>query len=59
MIHASNQKKNVQGNANSCPFAANTFRPVRDSAKKQTKLICVVCILPVNRVISIVKMEGN
>ena len=59
LIHASNQKKNVQGDANSCPFTANTFRPERNSAKKQTKLICV-CILPVNRAISIVKkLEGS
>ena len=60
LIHASNQKKNVQGDANSCPFTANTFRPERDSAKKQTKLICVVCILPVNRAIPMgKKLEGN
>ena len=52
--------QNVQGDANSCPFPADTFRPERDSAKKQTKLICVVCILPVNRAISIgKKLEGN
>ena len=44
--------QNVQGHANSCPFTANTFRPELDSAK-QTKLICVVCIFPVNRAISI------
>ena len=55
-----NQKKNVHGDANSCPFTANTLRPERDSAKKQTKLICAVCILTVNRAISIVKkLEGN
>ena len=60
LIHASNQKKNVQGDANSCPFTANTFRPERDSAKKQTKRICVGRILPVNRAISIgKKLEGN
>ena len=52
--------QNVQGDANSCPFTANTFRPERDSAKKQTKLICVVCILPVNRAIPMgKKLEGN
>ena len=59
LIHASNQKKNVQGDADSCPFTTNTFRPERESAKKQKKLICVVCNLPVNRAISIVKrLEG-
>ena len=48
----------MQGDANS--FTANTFRPERDSAKKQTKLICVVCIVTVNRAISIgKKLEGN
>ena len=51
--------QNVQGDANSCPFPADTFRPERDSAKKQTKLICVTCIFPVNRAISIGKLEGN
>ena len=52
--------QNVQGDANSCPFTANKFRPERDSAKKQTKLICVVCILLVNGAISITKkLEGN
>ena len=52
--------RNVQGDVNSCPFTANAFRPERDSAKKQTKLICVVCILPVNRAISIgKKLEGD
>ena len=56
--HACNQ--NVQGDANSCPFTANTFGPERESAKKQTKLICVVRILPVNGAISIgKKLEGN
>ena len=60
LILASNQKKNVHGDANSRPFTANTFRPERHSAKKQTMIICVVCILPVNRAISIVKkLEGN
>ena len=58
LIHAT--RTNVQGDANSCPFTANTFRPERDSAKKQTKLICVVCILPVCRAISVGKKpEGN
>ena len=53
------RNQNVRGDANSCPLTANTFRPERDSAK-QTKLICVVCILPVNRAISIgKKLEGN
>ena len=54
------KRQNVQGDANSCPFTANTFRTERDSAK-QTKLICVVlCILPVNRAIVIrKKLEGN
>ena len=52
--------QNVRGDANSCPCTANTFRPERDSAKKQTKLICVVFFLPVNRAISIGnKLEGN
>ena len=51
--------QNVQGDANPCPFIANTFRPECDSAK-QTKLICVVCIFQVNRAISIgEKLEGN
>ena len=41
-------------------LSQRTFRPHRDSAKKQTKLICVVCILPVNRAIPMgKKLEGN
>lgn len=47
--------QNVQGDPNSCPFTANKFRPERDSTKKQTKLVCVVCILPVNGAVSIGK----
>ena len=51
--------QNVQGDTSSCPFTASTFRPGRDSAKK-TKIICVACVLPVNRAISIgKKLEGN
>ena len=51
--------QNVHGDANSCPFTANTFHPERDSAK-QTKLVCVVYFLPVNRTISVgKKLEGN
>ena len=34
--------QNVQGDANSCSFTANMFRPERDSAKKQTKLFWYV-----------------
>ena len=51
--------QNVEGDANSCPFTANTFLPEHDSAKKQTKPIWVICIFPVNRAISIGKLEGN
>ena len=51
--------QNVQG-ANSCPFTPNKFRPERDSAKRQTTLFCVVCILPFSGAISIgKKLEGN
>ena len=56
--HSCNQ--NVQEDANSCSFTANMFRPKRNSAKKQTRLICVACILPVNGAISTVnKLEGG
>ena len=51
--------QNVQGDASSCPFTTNTFRPERDSATEQTKLICVVCILPVNRDICTGKKAGG
>lgn len=52
--------QNVQGDPDSCPFTANKFRPERDSTKKQSKLICVVCILPVNGAISIgKKLDGE
>ena len=52
--------QNVQGDANSCSFTANMFRPERDSAKRQTTLFCVVCILPFSGAISIgKKLEGN
>ena len=45
------RNNNAQGGANYCPG--------RDSAKKQTKLICVICILPVNGAISIGKKLGG
>ena len=52
--------KNVQGDPNSCPFTANNFRPEHDPSKTQTKLICVICILPVNGAVSIgKKLEGE
>ena len=47
--------QDVQGDSNSCAFTANKFRPERDTTKKQTKLMCVVCILPVTGAISIEK----
>ena len=52
--------KNVQGDPNSCPFTANNLRLERDPPKTQTKLICVICILPVNGAVSIrEKLEGE
>ena len=52
--------KNVQGDPNSCPFTANNFCPERDPCKTQTKLICAICILPVNGAVSIgKKLEGE
>ena len=60
IIYFDSCNQNVHGDAYSCPFTADTFRPERDSAKTQTKLLCVVCIPPVNRVISIGKrLNGN
>ena len=52
--------KNVQGDPNSCPLTANTFHPEHDPSKTQTKLICVICILPVNGAVYIgKKLEGE
>ena len=52
--------KNVQGDPNSCPLTANNFRPEHGPSKTQTKLICVVFILPVNGAVSIgKKLEGE
>ena len=57
LVHATRTCRETQ---NSCLFTSGMFRPERDSAKKQTKRICVGRILSVNRAISIgKKLEGN
>lgn len=39
----------------SCSFEFNMFRRERGPRRKQPKLICVACILPVNGAVSICK----